>query len=241
MNEFCLPTLSAFSSPTFVRSRCVLGCALALGPQNFWASYFLPVWDKESALGPAGQVGGAGSSQFTKLRLTLTSGAGRRQDAGSWGPAAGTQHSRGATLAREPAFLCAFRFRLSAPGQPRRVTDASSFAARGRGGDCRATAERPSSCQTIKHLREVPETKMITGSASSESTNRGSSDCIKSLEDAWWWCSVEDSMLPMQGPRASLVAQWLRICLLMQGTRVRALVWEDPTCCGATRPRSHNY
>ena len=41
--------------------------------------------------------------------------------------------------------------------------------------------------------------------------------------------------------RASLVAQWLRVCLLMQGTRVRALVWEDPTCCGAARPVSHNY
>ena len=25
------------------------------------------------------------------------------------------------------------------------------------------------------------------------------------------------------------------------GTRVRALVWEDPTCRGATRPVSHNY
>ena len=41
--------------------------------------------------------------------------------------------------------------------------------------------------------------------------------------------------------RASLVAQWLRICLPMQGTRVRALVWEDPTCRGATSPVSHNY
>ena len=39
---------------------------------------------------------------------------------------------------------------------------------------------------------------------------------------------------------ASLVVQWLRICLLMQGTWVRALVWEDPTCRGATRPVSHN-
>ena len=39
----------------------------------------------------------------------------------------------------------------------------------------------------------------------------------------------------------SLVAQWLRICLPMQGTRVRALVREDPTCCGATKPVSHNY
>ena len=40
--------------------------------------------------------------------------------------------------------------------------------------------------------------------------------------------------------RASLVAQWLRICLLMQGTRVRALVWEDPTCRGAAGPVSHS-
>ena len=31
-----------------------------------------------------------------------------------------------------------------------------------------------------------------------------------------------------------LVAQWLRIHLPMQGTRVRALVREDPTCCWAT-------
>ena len=41
--------------------------------------------------------------------------------------------------------------------------------------------------------------------------------------------------------RASLVAQWLRIRLPMQGTRVRALVREDPTCRGATKPVRHNY
>ena len=41
--------------------------------------------------------------------------------------------------------------------------------------------------------------------------------------------------------RASLVAQWLRICLPMQGIRVRALVWEDPTCRRATRLVSHDY
>ena len=40
---------------------------------------------------------------------------------------------------------------------------------------------------------------------------------------------------------ASLVRQWLRICLPMQGTRVRALVQEDPTCRGATKPVHHNY
>ena len=43
--------------------------------------------------------------------------------------------------------------------------------------------------------------------------------------------------------KASLVVQWLRIRLPMQATRVRALVWEDPTCCGATttEPMHHNY
>ena len=40
---------------------------------------------------------------------------------------------------------------------------------------------------------------------------------------------------------ASLVAQWLRVCLPTQGTWVRGLVWEDPTCRGATGPVSHSY
>ena len=30
--------------------------------------------------------------------------------------------------------------------------------------------------------------------------------------------------------RAFLMVQWLRICLPIQGTWVRSLVWEDPTC-----------
>ena len=33
----------------------------------------------------------------------------------------------------------------------------------------------------------------------------------------------------------------VRICLPMQGTRVPALVREDPTCCRATKPVRHNY
>ena len=61
------------------------------------------------------------------------------------------------------------------------------------------------------------------------------------------WMNLEDTVLrelsqsQKRNTGASLVAQWLRICLPMQGTRVRALVWEDPTCRGATRPVSHNY
>ena len=39
----------------------------------------------------------------------------------------------------------------------------------------------------------------------------------------------------------SLVAQWLRIRLPMQGTQVRALVWENPTYHRATKPMCHNY
>ena len=41
--------------------------------------------------------------------------------------------------------------------------------------------------------------------------------------------------------RTSLVAQWLRIRLPTQGTRVRALVREDPTCRRAIKPVCHNY
>ena len=41
--------------------------------------------------------------------------------------------------------------------------------------------------------------------------------------------------------RTSLVAQWLRIRLPMQGTWVRALVREHPTCRAATKPMRHNY
>ena len=37
------------------------------------------------------------------------------------------------------------------------------------------------------------------------------------------------------------MAQWLRIHLPMQGTRVQALVREDPTCRRATEPMRHYY
>ena len=39
----------------------------------------------------------------------------------------------------------------------------------------------------------------------------------------------------------SLLAQWLRIRLPMHGTRVRALVREDPMCHGTTKPMCHSY
>ena len=52
---------------------------------------------------------------------------------------------------------------------------------------------------------------------------------------------VRMAIIKKSTKRASLVAQWLRLCLPMQGTRVRALVWEDPTCRGATGSVSHSY
>ena len=39
----------------------------------------------------------------------------------------------------------------------------------------------------------------------------------------------------------SLVVQWLRIRLPIQGTQVRALVQEDPACRRAAKPVCHNY
>ena len=40
---------------------------------------------------------------------------------------------------------------------------------------------------------------------------------------------------------ASMVAQWLRICLPMQGTWVWFLIQEEPSCCRANTPICHNY
>ena len=39
----------------------------------------------------------------------------------------------------------------------------------------------------------------------------------------------------------SLVVQWLRICLAMQGTWVQSLVQKDPMCHGATKGTCSNY
>ena len=61
-------------------------------------------------------------------------------------------------------------------------------------------------------------------------------DCTDTIKNQLLADSYQN---PIRG--ASLVAQWLRVCLPMQGTRVRALVWEDPTCQGATGPVSHSY
>ena len=41
--------------------------------------------------------------------------------------------------------------------------------------------------------------------------------------------------------RNSLMIQWLRLYLPMQGTQVRSLVQEDSTCLTATKPKCHNY
>ena len=52
---------------------------------------------------------------------------------------------------------------------------------------------------------------------------------------------MQDLISQTSEAQTSLVVQWLRICLPIQGTRVRALVRGDPTCHGATKPVHHNY
>ena len=51
---------------------------------------------------------------------------------------------------------------------------------------------------------------------------------------------IEKRLLKINHIGASLVAQWLRVCLPIQGTQVPSLVWEDPACHGATGPVSHS-
>ena len=70
-----------------------------------------------------------------------------------------------------------------------------------------------------------------------EEVTPGKKFTLKELSEIFH--DIESTTVKILG--ASLVAQRLRICLPMQGTRVRALVLKDPTCRGATRPVSHNY
>ena len=58
---------------------------------------------------------------------------------------------------------------------------------------------------------------------------------------SWVSCLPFPFHLYIKVMQASLVVQWLRIHLPMQGTWVRALVREDPTRRGATKPVCHNY
>ena len=71
-----------------------------------------------------------------------------------------------------------------------------------------------------------------------------------------WWCAelgdwdwhvyndvykIDDWLKKKSLLGTFLVVQWLGICLPMQGTQIRALVGEDPTCRGASKPVRHNY
>ena len=63
---------------------------------------------------------------------------------------------------------------------------------------------------------------------------------LETDEMKWWRAGLIMGHTKECGLGTSLVVQWLRIRLPMQGTRVRALVQEDPTCRGATKPVHHN-
>ena len=66
------------------------------------------------------------------------------------------------------------------------------------------------------------------------------SPCFCSRLHTIWFPQHRGSFLK-HGSGTSLVEQCLRICLPVQGTWVRSLVREDPTCRGATKPVRHNY
>ena len=71
---------------------------------------------------------------------------------------------------------------------------------------------------------------------------------FQSIQMSWWHIQSTDInkgekkiSTKINKSRASLIAQWLRICLALQGTPVSSPVWEDPTCLGAAKPVHHNY
>ena len=65
--------------------------------------------------------------------------------------------------------------------------------------------------------------------------NRNTDHCNKELE------AIKMNQSKIDNSGTSLVVQWLRILLPMQGTQVQALVREDPTCHRATKSVHHYY
>ena len=69
---------------------------------------------------------------------------------------------------------------------------------------------------------------------------------LKSFE---WW--LDSSLLRLKqrsqhsqrnsDVSTSLVVQWIRICLPLQGPWVQSPVWEDSSSLGAAKPLCHNY
>ena len=50
------------------------------------------------------------------------------------------------------------------------------------------------------------------------------------------WSHKESNTTEQLTLSLSLVVQWLRIHLPVQGTQIQSLVWKDPTCHRATKP-----
>ena len=79
----------------------------------------------------------------------------------------------------------------------------------------------------------------------SPATGKMNASHLRLAEGAFFWRTLTGSEHTKREikkeNRASLVAQWLRIHLPMQGAWVQALAREDPTCRRATKPMRHNY
>ena len=98
------------------------------------------------------------------------------------------------------------------------------------------------------HWNDFPQNFKKKKSITELADRKGYNHLIRKFEaflhytSRWDWILKDNSRkLERIWHGASLVALWLRICLLMQGTRVQSLVQEDPTCCGPTKPMHHNY
>ena len=111
--------------------------------------------------------------------------------------------------------LCSFHFHTLATLRPHAMNDPKRIKV----PQIRASTTARHACETVLHPPNPVK------SSYNWSHMSGSKKDLQKNHSGW----------------ASLVEQWLRICLPIQGTQVQALVQEDPTCHGATKPVRHNY
>ena len=110
------------------------------------------------------------------------------------------------------------------------------------------TVPQPPSMETLSSMKPVPDTKKVGTAALTNTTrvlikrgNLGTEASMCEHEGGDWGDISLNQGKSKVASRTSLMTQWIRICLPMQGTWVQSLVGEDSTRHRATKPFGHNY
>ena len=98
-------------------------------------------------------------------------------------------------------------------------------------------------CGITSHWSEGSWSKNLQTMDARDVVGKRESSCTIGRNVNWFrYCGEQNwGLLKKTSSRTSLAVQWIRIHQAMQETGVQSMVWKNSACCGATKPRGHNY